>query len=68
MTFNEMVDVFHKQYVEWYGDDLAAVMTEFRMVESSPANHFDGGAEAQEARLFALDAIEQRIRDSWEAA
>jgi hypothetical protein len=68
MTFNEMVDVFHAQYVGWYGDDLGAVLTEFRMVESSPSDHFDGGAEAQEARLFALDAMEQRIRDSWEAA
>ena len=67
MTFNEMVDVFYKQYVEWYGDDLGSVLTEFRMVESSPADHFDGGAEAQEARLYALDAMEQRIRDSWEA-
>jgi len=67
MTFNEMVDHFHAQYVGWYGDDLAAVLTEFRMVESSPADHFDGGAEAQEARLYALDAMEQRIRDSREA-
>ena len=61
MDFNEMVDVFHAQYVKWYGDDLFAVTHEFGMISGSPDDHFKGGAEEKEARLFALDAMEMRI-------
>lgn len=63
MTFNEMVDVFHEQYVKWYGNDLFAVTHEFGMVSGSPDNHFKNGSEEKEARLYALDAMEQRILD-----
>lgn len=63
MTFNKMVDVFHEQYVKWYGNDLFAVTHEFGMVSGSPDDHFKNGAEEKEARLYALDAMEQRILD-----
>lgn len=68
MDFNEMVDVFHAEYVKWYGDDLFAVTYEFRMVSTSPDDHFKGGAEEKEARLFALDAMETRILANQAAA
>jgi hypothetical protein len=61
MDFNEMVDVFHAKYVKWYGDDLFSVTHEFNMISGSPDDHFKGGAEEKEARLFALDAMEMRI-------
>jgi hypothetical protein len=68
MTFNEMVTVFHAEYVKWYGDDLFAVTYEFGMVSTSPDDHFKGGSEEKEARLFALDAMEMRILDNKAAA
>lgn len=66
MTHNEMVEMHYKKYSELYGDDLAAVLHECKMVEGSPDDHFDGGADEKEAILFALWFCEEDIRDRFE--
>lgn len=67
MTYEQMVQKYHDQYVEW-GYDLFATVAEYRMVNDTPDDYFEDGEDGKEARLCALWYLEIDFRNKQEAA